>query len=72
MTLAGDSMDHNGKDDSSGENPRPSIVQQLVADREYLRYAKAKKRLFVGLVMGTSILVSIFLVLLWIVPPQRM
>ena len=68
MTLVGDSIDHNGKDDSSGENPIPSIVQRQVTDREYLRYARAKKRLFVGLVMGTSGLVTMFLVLLWIVP----
>ncbi len=32
------------------------------------QYGKAKKRLFIGLVTGTSALVSFFLVLLWVIP----
>ena len=32
------------------------------------QYVKAKKRLFIGLVSGTSALVSFFLVLLWVIP----
>ena len=32
------------------------------------QYGRAKKRLFIGLVTGTSALVSFFLVLLWVIP----
>ncbi len=68
MNLEKDSIEHNRKGESTQENLRPSLVQDPETDKEYLRYASAKKRLFIGLVMGTSTLVSMFLVLLWIVP----
>jgi len=68
MKLEKDSIEHNRKGESTQESLRPSLVQDPETDKEYLRYASAKKRLFIGLVMGTSALVSIFLVLLWIVP----
>lgn len=68
MTIARDSIEHNRDGDSTGENLKPSLVQEPETDREYLRYERAKKRLFVGLVLGTSALVCISLVLLWIVP----
>ena len=68
MKLADDSIEHNRKGESTQESLRPSLVQNPETDTEYLRYASAKKRLFIGLVMGTSTLVSMFLVLLWIVP----
>ena len=68
MNLEKDSIEHNRKGESTPESQRPSLVQDPETDKEYLRYASAKKRLFIGLVMGTSALVSMFLVLLWIVP----
>lgn len=68
MKPAEDSTEHNSKGESTPESLRPSLVQDPDTDKEYLRYASAKKRLFIGLVMGTSTLVSMFLVLLWIVP----
>ena len=68
MKPAEDSIEHNRKGESTQESLRPSLVQDPETDKEYLRYASAKKRLFIGLVMGTSALVSMFLVLLWIVP----
>ena len=68
MKPAEDSTEHNSKGESTPESLRPSLVQDPETDKEYLRYASAKKRLFIGLVMGTSALVSMFLVLLWIVP----
>ena len=68
MKPAEDSIEHNSKGESTQEGLRPSLVQDQETDKEYLRYASTKKRLFIGLVMGTSALVSMFLVLLWIVP----
>jgi hypothetical protein len=68
MKPAEDSIEHNKKGESTQESLRPSLVQDSEIDTEYLRYASAKKRLFIGLVMGTSALVCMFLVLLWIVP----
>lgn len=68
MKPAEDSIEHNSKGESTQESLRPSLVQDQETDKEYLRYASTKKRLFIGLVMGTSALVSMFLVLLWIVP----
>lgn len=68
MKLAEDSIEHNSKGESTQESLKPSLVQDPETDKEYLRYSSAKKRLFIGLVMGTSALVSMFLVLLWIVP----
>ena len=68
MKPAEDSIEHNRKGESTQESLKPSLVQDPETDKEYLRYASAKKRLFIGLVMGTSALVSMFLVLLWIIP----
>ena len=68
MKPAEDSIEHNRKGESTPESLKPSLVQDSEIDKEYLRYASAKKRLFIGLVMGTSALVSMFLVLLWIIP----
>ena len=68
MKPAKDSIEHNRKSETIRESLKPSLVQNSEIDEEYLRYAGAKKRLFIGLVMGTSTLVSMFLVLLWVVP----
>ncbi len=68
MKPAEESIEQNKEGESTQENLKPSLVQDPEIDKEYLRYASAKKRLFISLVMGTSVLVCMFLVLLWIVP----
>ncbi len=51
------------------KKPHQSSPQlKIVAGQPNDQYGKAKKRLFIGLVTGTSALVCLFLAVLWVIP----
>ena len=55
---------------NTGSNLRrgPVLIEDPESIKEDIDYTKAKKRLFIGLVMGTCALVCLALVSLWVIP----
>jgi uncharacterized protein len=50
------------------ERQRPTLVLDSLIEPDEIEYARTKKRLFIGLVMGASTLVCLFLISLWVIP----
>jgi len=68
MNLAKGSASKFHEDAGDRENRKPVILMEPDINWEDTDYTKAKKRLFIGLVMGTCALVCLALVSLWVVP----
>ncbi len=68
MSYAKDPLDRSTRNTHPTDHQRPTLVPHPLIEPEDVEYAKTKKRLFVGLVMGTSSLVCLFLVSLWVIP----
>ncbi len=68
MPYARESLDRSTHNAPSENLQRPTLVLDPLLEPEQIEYAKTKKRLFIGLVMGTSALVCLFLVSLWVIP----
>jgi len=66
--MSGDPLNRYSLDDLKKTYPRPMPLPEAMEGSDEMAYGKAKKRLFIGLVTGTSTLVCLFLVSLWIVP----
>lgn len=67
MPYARESLDRSTRHAHTKDRQGPSLVIDPLESEE-VEYAKTKKRLFIGLVMGTSTLVCLFLVSLWVIP----
>jgi len=68
MPFARDPLDRHTNDNHPKDRRQPILVEEPFIGPEEIEYGKTKKRLFIGLVMGTSTLVCLFLVSLWVVP----
>ena len=68
MPYARESLDRSTRHAHAKDRQGPTLVKDPLLEPEEIEYAKTKKRLFIGLVMGTSTLVCLFLVSLWVIP----